>query len=443
MSHVHYGVDNTGNTRVWECSTILAHLVTCQSPLLLPSSSMPSTSSKSSTPLSTLSSNNCDNIPLPFIGLSNMISLARPRPSAHPYQNAKNTIPNENTIPNTMQQKKYQENDSSPPLNNRLRIIELGSGMAALPSLSLAAVAMNNHINTNISSNTNTGTNTSTRTTDVPFMDIVITDGHPKSVENNSICSKLTHDLYYSNDNKDDNNNKEKEVEDKECKKQNLSSELCCYCCSIQTKLLLWKANEEGMKECQALLKKKKKNNNNNNDHNSDSNSDTEPNYFDVVLVSDCTHFIEFHSGLIATIGRLLRVGGVCILCQPKRGKSLDQFIELIHTMNHSCNRDGDGDVNVHKNDNDTCTHNDIATAATATATATPTKRLFELNLYNDYNERISNQHKDYLERKDDTYDENIHYPLILILRKLREYNEDIDTKIALHHVEQRDAGRI
>jgi hypothetical protein len=27
MSHVHYGVDDTGNTRVWDCSNVLAFLI--------------------------------------------------------------------------------------------------------------------------------------------------------------------------------------------------------------------------------------------------------------------------------------------------------------------------------------------------------------------------------------------------------------------------------
>ena len=64
--------------------------------------------------------------------------------------------------------------------------------MAALPSLSLAAVAFQ-HKTQKIDTNIN---NTGAACADMPFLDIMITDGHPNSVENNLICSELTCGMY-------------------------------------------------------------------------------------------------------------------------------------------------------------------------------------------------------------------------------------------------------
>merc|ERR1712154_37179 len=120
--------------------------------------------------------------------------------------------------------------------------------------------------------------------------------------------------------------------------------------------------------------------------HTYDNASDRNKDYFDLVLVSDCTHFTDFHACLIVTIGRLLCVDGICILCQPKRGKSLDQFIHLIEALNSKdCSNDDDD-------------------------------ALFDVKLYHDFDETISNQHKKYLESNDKVYDEDIHYPLVLVL---------------------------
>lgn len=324
MSHVYYGVDNTGNTCVWECSSILAYLVTsCPSPLS-----------------TTMNQLDFHGHPPPFIGLSNILSLSR-----------------------------QCQKDFDDTTINRLRVIELGAGMASLPSLSLAAVALNNEI---------------TESNDVPFMDIVITDGHPRSIENNLACSKLTTELYGMID-KDEANNPNK-----------------CY--SIRTHQLLWKANDEGMKECQEILKV--------------GNHNEEDDYFDLVLVSDCTHFTAFHDGLICTIGRLLRVNGYCLLCQPKRGLTLDQFIQMIHVIN-------DG-VQMENDSNDS---NDSKLLGP----------LFDLNLYHDYDDGITKKHQTYSEIKHQGYDENIHYPIILILKKLRKFNEDVDTALATKHSRDRN----
>ena len=362
MSHVYYGVDNTGNTRVWECSTILAHIVT---------------KSKSTDSSPDVDRPNAH--PSPFIGLSNMLSLARTvqmkdlRCSFHTKHDCETTY---------MKTRK------------RLRIIELGAGMAALPSLSLAAVAL-------ATFNTNDSSHNSQRNADViPYMDIFITDGHPKCVENNSICSKLTLDLYNTNE-KETEIKTEIDAEEKSNMHDggNESFDISSQCCSVQTHQLLWKTDVEGSKECESLLLNGKR-----------SYDENDKDYFDLVLVSDCTHFTEFHAGLTVTIGRLLRVDGICILCQPKRGKSLDQFIQMIHVINTNKNTQGDD-----------C------------------KPLFDVKLYHDFDETISNQHTKLLDRSDKVYDEDIHYPLILILKKLRQFNEETDTAMTMQHVKERE----
>lgn len=327
MSHVHYGVDNTGNTRVWDCSSILAHLVACHI--------------SSVKPLEPID-------PTPCIGLSNILSLAQSIPIRSDLNHDHNNI-----------------------ASKRLRIIELGAGMAALPSLSLAALALSD----------------STIAT-MPFMDIYITDGHPKSVENNLVCSKLTCELYNtitSDLDSGGNGNGMNNVVH--------SSNLC----SIQCHQLLWKANNQGYEECQSLLK-------------CGQDDDNSIDYFDLILVSDCTHFTECHAGLITTIGRLLRVNGVCLLCQPKRGKTLDQFMDMVRAIDNRNQID----------------HHVIGP-------------LFALNLYRDYDEKISNQHKMHSERNDRCYDENIHRPILLELRKVRDFNEEIDTMLATRHLGERE----
>ena len=314
MSHVHYGVDNTGNTRVWECSSVLAHLLSCTK----------------------------ERINVPILGVSNIISLSR-----------------------SIQRKNHDNNNDVTAIK-RLRVIELGSGMAALPSLMLAASALAN-------------TNEEAKD-EIPFMDIFITDGHPQSIANNSICSRLTFDLYNGITTKLDTT-------------PTIMTNDILYNdkCSLRTRQLLWKSDEEGKMECQALLQQ----------GSMDGNED----YFDVALVSDCTHFTDFHAALVSTIGRLLRIGGVCFLCQPKRGKSLDLFIKLIHSVNKSSG--------VH--------------------------HLFDLDLNHDVSTIITEQHDTMLSNGTDIheYDPNIHRPLLLTLKKLRPF-QDADADMAIKTLEQR-----
>jgi len=53
----------------------------------------------------------------------------------------------------------------------------------------------------------------------------------------------------------------------------------------------------------------------------------------DLVLASDCTHFQSFHAALAVTTLRSLRVDGCAIFCQPTRADSLDNFCTLLQSV--------------------------------------------------------------------------------------------------------------
>ncbi|XP_065066155.1 calmodulin-lysine N-methyltransferase-like [Rhopilema esculentum] len=52
-------------------------------------------------------------------------------------------------------------------------------------------------------------------------------------------------------------------------------------------------------------------------------------NVFDFILCADCCYFLEYQQGLIETISELLSEKGEAILFAPKRGNTLDTFVNL------------------------------------------------------------------------------------------------------------------
>jgi hypothetical protein len=142
---------------------------------------------------------------------------------------------------------------------------------------------------------------------------------------------------------------------------------------------------------------------------------------YHLVLASDCTHFTNYHDGLLLTIARTLVVGGVALLCQPHRGSTLDEFMTLITVVNNTNNNIGAGP-------------------------------LFRLILYEEFHTKITSMHKSLMMDKEDgssksnidneddttsakslvarSYDPNRHLPLLLVLIKLRPYDETIDGDI-------------
>jgi hypothetical protein len=337
MSHVHYGVDNTGNTRVWDCSNVLAFLILGEK--AIPRENLSITSNTSSHNNDNSKDDHLEYVYSknePFIGLSDILSLAKDNYSAHCVHERK-----------------------------LLRVLELGAGMAALPSLALAALYMQ------YKSRNNEGTENGQKTS-IPRIHVTITDGHPNAVENNIASARLTQELY-------------------DCRGSDDGKNISCH-------PLLWKANAIGKQECDELMKNMSRNDVNACPSSSNHNH-SEKIPFDLMLVSDCTHFTDFHIDMAATIGRMLRINGICLLCQPQRGESLKKFIQVIDAMNSNSN-----------------------------AKKGP---LFQVDLHQVYNEEIYTRHESLLGEKSEQYDANIHYPLLLVLKKLREYYEDEDTETA------------
>lgn len=112
----------------------------------------------------------------------------------------------------------------------------------------------------------------------------------------------------------------------------------------------------------------------------------------DVVLISDCVHFQNFHAALATTTLRCLRVGGCAIFCQPTRGPSLDNFFNLLSTV--SSNTDSIG----------------LDPLLSRSWMSHPV---------------IDKKHEEAISQYNSVYDENLHRPKILMVTKLREISED------------------
>ena len=297
LSHRHYGVDNTGQVRVWDSESTLAYYLTKGDASCI----------ESIAPSAEGVSDDCGSEYASSSLLDALISLAGER--------------------------------------NELRVVELGSGSAGLAGLALAVLSL--------------GDFTYGKT-----VHVTLTDGHPHAVASNRACSLLTSRLYG----------------------EWAPSNITCQ-------QLLWNDGDEGVSQCAQMTR-----------------SGAQP--FDLCLASDCTHFQEFHAALAATIGRLLAVEGVCIMCQPKRSDSLPRFIAVLNAMNSE-------------------------------------QKLFDIKLQReDYDERLWTLHRQQMEKghTEDkgncldagAYDPMIHYPLLLILKKIREYKEEIHTAAAVNHVRNR-----
>jgi len=95
---------------------------------------------------------------------------------------------------------------------------------------------------------------------------------------------------------------------------------------------------------------------------------------YDYIICADCLYFIAYQEQLAQTIFDLLNAQGEAILFAPKRGKTFDEFTKVA-------------------------------------------EKLFYITVVENYDEEIWQKH---LVNKveNPVYDENIHYPLQLILRK-------------------------
>jgi hypothetical protein len=125
----------------------------------------------------------------------------------------------------------------------------------------------------------------------------------------------------------------------------------------------------------------------------------TQHNQSDLILVSNCTHFQEFHACLAYTIAENLRIGGVAILLQQPRGNSLANFVTCVESSND----------------------------------------LFQVHLFDSYYgetlTRLYTQHY-----RTAAFDSHIHYsPQLLILQKLREVTHEDRVAMTRHLTEQRE----
>lgn len=343
LSHRHHGVDNTGNVRVWDAEGTLAGFLLS---LVLDCGEH----GDNGDDVGSLAEVNQKNIRLMELRRDIRAML----------------VANDTSGASTDGGAKY------PTCN----LLELGAGQAGLAGLSMAAASKD-------------------ADNQMKPLRVVLTDGHPKCIENNEACAKMM-------------------VSSSTPEGQRRFR--------VDARLLLWESSPKGAMACSRI-----------NELVGDLpslanvgkiNSYDDEGMYQICLASDCVHFQDFHDGLLTTIARTLVVGGIALLCQPTRGSSLGNFMALADAVNRSqvdgsSSREG----NISRRD-----------------------PLFQVMLFEDFHPKVSAMHKSlvpdanssYNDTTSDAsklqpssqYDPNLHRPLLLAFRKLRSYDEEIDGRL-------------
>ena len=375
-SHIKYnGIDNTGNVRVWDAESTLAAFI-----------------------LSIILDDYEDIVELLKVKIDENDTAdehQQRRSIVHLRRDIRSMIM---TRPRTSLLRDNSSSSSSNPQSSlsddACNILELGAGQAGLAALAITNMA---HLYN--------GTDI------IKSLSTVITDGHPTCVANNKVCARLVSSISSS-----------------------INGSSSSSRVSLQVESLCWDSSiDVGGDTCQRINKLVDNENwftntitttnTKNKEEEEEEDQHRQRPAYHLVLASDCTHFTNYHDGLLLTIARTLIVGGVALLCQPRRGTTLDEFMTLITVVNDNTNNNNSG-----------------------------IGPLFCMTMYEEFHAKITTMHKSLMMDKeggsiksnadddeDDTsvksllersYDPNRHLPLLLVLVKLRPYDETIDGDI-------------